>query len=87
MSFYLHGSADEKLRLKSFSAVSRGNSSTIKIELVTADPYELAYALKCLTKVQEGQKPPKPASMRKAKPKPLYLPAPRPALPGPEDEA
>lgn len=73
MSFFLFGKHDEGLRLKSFSASSRGGKSLIKIELEAADPYDLAWALKSLAEVEKGQRTkPKP----EPKAKPLALPAP-----------
>ena len=73
MTFFLLGTHAEKLRLKSFSASSRGEKSTIKIELEPADPYELGWALSKLAEVQNGQRTnPKP----KPKAKPLALPKP-----------
>lgn len=84
--FYLDADPDARLRLKGFSATSKAGKSTIRIELETADPYELGYALERLATVEKGQKAkPKPA----AKPEPvkrLALPAPRLALPEPGDE-
>lgn len=64
MSFWLFGTHDEKLRLKSFSASSRGEKSVIKIELEAADPYELGWALSKLAEVQKGQRTkPKPEGL------------------------
>lgn len=77
MSFYIQGSPDAKLRLKSFGATSKGARSTIRIELETEDAYELGYALQSLDQVQQEQKSVKPQT--KAKQVTLS------ALPGPED--
>lgn len=85
MSFYLQGSPDAKLRLKSFGASSKGARSTIRIELETDDAFELGYALQSLAQVQQEQKPVKPAPKQQTKAKQLALPAPRLALPAPED--
>ncbi|MGD9862556.1 MAG: hypothetical protein AB7S99_05020 [Pseudodonghicola sp.] len=85
--FYLHGRPDDRLRLKSFGATSKGAKSTIRIELETEDAFELGYALQSLAQVQEGQKPPKPTPKRQTKAKQLALPAPQLALPRPEDDA
>ena len=74
MSFHLFGTPDERLRLKSFSASSRGEKSVIKIELEVTDPYELGWTLSALSKVQKGQR-------TKAKPEPKVKPL---ALPKPE---
>ncbi len=71
MSFFLSGDPDEKLRLKSFTSSSRGARMTIKIECETDDPYELAYALMALGKVQRGQR-----AKQKPKATPLALPKP-----------
>lgn len=87
MTFYLFGEPDESLRLKSYTSSSRGEKMTIKIELETGDHFTLGYTLQKLAEVQKGQraKPEKPKPKPKAKP--LALPAPRLALPKPEDAA
>lgn len=72
MSFYLFGSPDEQLRLKSFSSTSRGGKCTIRIEIETTSPHHMGYALEELAKVQAGQRV-KPA---KRMTKILALPAP-----------
>jgi len=83
--FFLSGNPDERLRLKSFGAVTRGPKTTLKIELETVDPHALAFALSELAAVQEGQKPPKPAARKRSKKsEPLALPAPARALPKPD---
>lgn len=83
MTFYLFGTPDCSLRLKSYSATTKGGKSTLRIEIETSDPHELAYALNELASVQAGQKAPKPEPKPKARM--LALPAPRLALPSPED--
>jgi len=70
VSFYLSGTPEESLRLKSFSSTSRGGKATIRIELETCDFDDMGYALRCLTKVQEGQKRKPNAATRLALPKP-----------------
>lgn len=87
MSFYLFGTPDEKLRLKSFSSSANGSKGTIRITLETSNMFELGFALETLGKVQKGQRAkPKPAPKPKAaKPTPLALPAPLLALPKPEE--
>lgn len=70
MSFHLFGRPEDALRLKAFSATSRGIKTTIRIELETSDPWELSYTLEGLAKVKAGQSSPK------SKSKPLALPAP-----------
>ncbi|MFN3314332.1 MAG: hypothetical protein ACK46Q_12815 [Hyphomonas sp.] len=84
MHFYLFGSRDEALRLKSFSSQSRNGRHTIKIELETTSGSHLGYTLDALAQVQEGQRaqPEKPKPKTKAKP--LALPAPSLALSAPE---
>ncbi len=71
--FLLHGAPDENLRLKSYSATSRGGKSIIKIEVQVTNVRHLGFALQNLAEVEEGQK-------RKPQPKkaagPLALPAP-----------
>jgi len=85
--FFLSGEVDSGLRLKSFSATNRGGKSTIRIELETADPYELGYALSNLSEVQKAQRAPKPPPASKVKaPRRLALPAPCLALPAPDGE-
>lgn len=61
MTFILAASPDEKLRLRSFSASSKGLKSALTITLETEDPYAIAYAVECLGKVEKGQRSPMPA--------------------------
>lgn len=86
MTFYLFGSHDEKLRLKSFSSSINGTKGTIRITLETSSMFDLAYALEALRDVQKGQREkPKPEPKPKAaKQKVLALPPPPLALPKPE---
>lgn len=83
--FMLSGGPEERLRLKSFTSTSRGAKTTLKIELVSDDPYAVAYALENLAAVAEAQKPVKPTRRQPEKPKPLALPAPARALPKPDN--
>ncbi|GHC22453.1 hypothetical protein GCM10007291_22390 [Gemmobacter nanjingensis] len=86
MTFYLFGSHDEKLRLKSFSSSTNGTKGTIRITLETSSMFELGCALEELRNVQKGQREkPKPQPKPKAaKQKVLALPPPPLALPKPE---
>lgn len=61
MTFVLGDNPDEKLRLRSFSATSKGLKSALTITLETEDPYALAYAIERLGKVEKGQRSPMPA--------------------------
>lgn len=84
MSFYLFGTPDEALRLKSFSGASRSGKMVIRIEVETADAWTFAYNLERLAEVQTGQRTkPKPAP-KPPKKAALALPAPQLALPRPE---
>ena len=82
--------ADDRLRLKSYTATTRGAKSVIRIELETEDTFELAHALRCLGETQAKQKAAAAAKRKAAaapKRKSLALPAPRLALPAPEDRS
>lgn len=85
MTFYLFGSHDEKLRLKSFSSSTSGSKGTIRITLETSSMFELGFALEKLREVQKGQREkPKPEPKPMAvKQKVLALPPPLLALPKP----
>lgn len=83
--FMLSGGLEERLRLKSFTSTSRGAKTTLKIELVSDDPYAVAYALQQLAAIEEAQKPAKAPARRSQKSKQLALPAPSRALPKPEN--
>ena len=74
MTFYLFGTPDEELRLKSFSSTSRGARSVIRIEIETSSPWRLGSTLEALAEIQKGQcaKPEKP----RPKARPLALPPP-----------
>lgn len=72
MSFYLFGSPDEKLRLKSFSGTSKNGQCVIRIEITTNDAGAFGYALSELGEVEKGQRP----VTAPPKPKRLALPAP-----------
>lgn len=88
MTFYLFGTPDEKLRIRSVSSSTSGSKATIRITLETSSMFELGFALEKLREAQKGQreKPrPKPKA-KPAKPKLLALPAPQLALPAPEDD-
>jgi len=86
MSFYLSGHPDDTLRLKSFSAATKGKKTVLRIELETDSPWDLASALEGLGEVQAGQRQiaSKPSPSRGAA-KPLALPSPQLALPQPKD--
>lgn len=65
--------------LKTFSAASKGGKSTIKIEIETADHYELAGILRQLDKIeaeQKAAKTPRKAPAKKTEAPLLALPAP-----------
>lgn len=86
--FMIHTGEDERLKLRSFSARTKGAVATITITVETTDTWALGQTLKELDEVQKGQ-----ASLarakRAAKPQPtkrLALPAPQLALPAPEDD-
>lgn len=73
----------DEARLKTYSAISRGGKSTIKIEVETTDHFELGSILRQLDKITADQKPkPKPKAAVKETEKPLLaLPAPALQLP------
>lgn len=66
--FSLHSESAGKL--KTFSAVSRASSHSLKLEVVFEDAIEMGYAVEGLTKLLQRAKKPK------ATRKPLALPAP-----------
>lgn len=73
--FAVSSDAHETLRLKSFSARTKGARATLTITLETDDTYALGRALKELAAVEQAQ-----IDRNKAKsnrPKQLALPAPR----------
>ena len=86
MSFYLFGRPDEALRLKNVRSSTRNGKGIIKIEIETDSLDHLGWAVRDLEEVRRGQraKPEKPAATPKSKL--LALPAPRLALPDPEDQ-
>lgn len=80
------------MRLKSFSSMTKGTKGTVKIEVEIDDLWNMGYFLRGLAELEAEQKA-KAAEARKPKAKPeprkqrqLALPAPRLALPGPDDE-
>jgi len=86
MGYFILSSDRAGLRLKSFGATSRGEKSTLRIELETTDPYELGYALTSLAEVQKGQRAPqRPPSPKKNVATRLALPAPLISLPSPDE--
>lgn len=92
---FILGGASEQLRLKSYSASTRGTRSTITIVMETDDHQEFAYALRCLAGVEAEQKEQAAAVRRAAAEaktrtrsqaqKRLALPPPPRALPKPGD--
>jgi len=86
MSFYLFGNPDEELRLKNVSSSTRNGKGVLKIEIETDSLDHLSWAVRDLEEVRRNQraKPEKPKAQPKTKP--LALPAPQLALPGPEDQ-
>lgn len=87
MTFYLFGTPDEKLRIKSVSSSTSGGRATIRITLETSSMFDLGFALETLREAQKGQRAkPKPQPKPKAaKQKLLALPAPQLALPKPKE--
>ena len=82
--FYIGGHPDDTLRLKSFCSRSNASGkSTVSITLETNDPYQLAYALECLQKVQSAQKRPATAVKERQR-KSITSEAPLLQLPAPE---
>lgn len=76
--FTLGSGEFERLRLKAFSARTKGASATITITLETDDTFALAHALKELAGVQKDQaERAKPKSRQKL----LALPAPAKSTP------
>lgn len=71
--FSISAGTDEKLRLKGFSARTKGANATITITIDTDDTFALAYALRELAAVQKIQAD---RAKKRAKPQPLALPAP-----------
>lgn len=72
-----------KATLKSFSALSKGGKSTIKIEFETTDHYELASILRQCDEVeaeQQSAKKPRKSAAKKADAPVLALPKPPLAL-------
>lgn len=67
--FSLH--AESAGKLKTFNAMSRASSHTLKLEVSFADAVEMGYAVEGLTKLLK--KVPKPKAAQKL----LALPAPR----------
>lgn len=74
--FSIYGDPESELRLKSFSGTSNGSKSTIRIEIECATNWRFGYALEQLKEVKDGQMPPKAPPKKRAKAKPLTLPAP-----------
>ena len=69
--------------LKSFSAATKGGKSTIKIEIETADRYQMASILNQLDEIeaeQKAAKTPRKAPSKKTDAPLLALPAPRKQL-------
>lgn len=64
MTFVLGDSPDEKLRLRSFSATSKGLKSVLTITIETEEPYALAHAIERLGEVDKGQRSPPPAKSK-----------------------
>lgn len=78
------------MRLKSFSSTTKGTKGTVKIEVEIDDLWDMGFFLRELAQLDAKQKA-KAAEARKPKAKPaklqqLALPAPRLALPGPDNE-
>ena len=80
------------MRLKSFSSATKGTKGTVKIEVEIDDLWDMGFFLRELAQLDAKQKA-KVVEARKPKAKPeprqqkqLALPAPRIALPGPDDE-
>ena len=71
---------DESVRLKSYSALSKGGKSTIKVELETADHFDLASILRQLDAIDQAQreasKPKKKAPQPSGRQKQLQIAAP-----------
>lgn len=90
---FILGGDTEKLRLKSYSASTKGTRSTITIVVETDDHFELTYALRSLAQLDAEQNQKATAAKRaaaaeKVKPKQqaqtrLALPPPPRALPKP----
>lgn len=80
------------MRLKSFSSATKGTKGTVKIEVEIDDLWNMGYFLRGLAELEAEQKAKAVAARKpKAKPEPrqpqqLALPAPRLALPSPDDE-
>lgn len=74
--FTLGSDEHERLRLKTFSARTKGASATITITLETEDTFALAHALRELAGVQQGQ-----AEQAKPKPRRKVLAHPAPSNP------
>lgn len=86
MTFLVSGDPNSAVRIKSFSSSTRGEKSTIRIELECSDLWELGFTLRALAETQKAQRekpapPPKPEKPRRQQP--LALPAPHRALPAP----
>jgi hypothetical protein len=71
---------DGEVRLKSYTAVTKGAKATIKIELETSDRYDLASILRQLDKIdgeqRDAAKPAPKITRPTAKKAQLALPAP-----------
>jgi len=90
---FILGGASEELRLKSYSASTKGTRSTITIVVETDDHWQLTHTLRGLAEVEAEQKAQaavakRAAAAEKTKSKPqaqtrLALPAPARALPKP----
>lgn len=85
MSFYISSRPDSTLRLRSYSAITRGGKTLLKIEVESADPFAVAYALTELAEVQTGQRDKPKLTPKPKAAKVLALPAPDLALPKPGD--
>lgn len=86
MTFLVSGDPNSAVRIKSFSSSTRGEKSTIRIELECSDLWELGFTLRALVETQKSQRekpapPPKPEKPKRQQP--LALPAPQRALPAP----